>query len=91
MALQCTSVATGAAAVALVTPTVDTDGVTGRDVWVRNVGSADIFIGPAGVTTGAGFPVAINTTHGPMRLLPGETLFGISAAAQTMKVLQAGA
>lgn len=50
-----------------------------------------LFVGPAGVTTATGFPVAANTLF-TVDLQPGEQLFGIIAgvAAVTVKVFRAG-
>lgn len=50
-----------------------------------------LFVGPAGVTTDTGFPVAANTLF-TVDLAPGEQLYGIiaGAAAQTVKVFRSG-
>lgn len=50
-----------------------------------------LFVGPAGVTTGTGFPVAANTLF-TVDLAPGERLFGIIAGvtAVDVKAFRAG-
>lgn len=50
-----------------------------------------LFVGPAGVTTGTGWPVAANTVF-TVDLAPGEELFGViaGATAVNVKVFRAG-
>jgi hypothetical protein len=50
-----------------------------------------LFVGPSGVTTGGGFPVAANTLF-TVDLQPGERLFGIIAGltALDVRVIRSG-
>ncbi len=58
----------------------NTDDASGVDVYLRNAGSQDVFVGGSGVTTAAGFAIPQSTTVGPIRVEKGESLHGIVAA-----------
>lgn len=64
---------------------------TGPSRLVVKAPAETLFVGPAGVTAGTGYPVAANAELA-LDLAPGEQLFGIIAGgvAQTVKVLRAG-
>lgn len=64
----------------LLNATADKDAVYGKHITVCNRGAADIFIGPATVTTGTGFKLAANDMR-DFQLGDAEDLYGIVAAA----------
>lgn len=72
-------------AAVIVTAAAPSDGAAGEEVWIRNVSAstAEAFIGPAGVTTATGFPIAIGQTIGPIRLAAGESIHGVAAVVST--------
>lgn len=60
-------------------------------VVVRNNGSAAVDLGPATVTSGAGFSLPNGTQIGPIDIPGGDSLYGIVAAAtQDVHVLEFG-
>lgn len=52
----------------------------GLQVTLKNKGAAVVFIGPAGVTTGNGYELAVGEVL-PRDLGPGEELYGVVATA----------
>jgi len=74
----------------LLNTTPEKDAVYGKTAFIRNAGTADIFIGPAGVTTATGFK--LSNTDAPLRVeLGSDDIYGIVATAtQVAHVLLTG-
>lgn len=71
----------------------DTDTVAGQTVFITVPAAGQtVFVGPSGVTTATGYPVATGTSFPwPLELGGGEALFGIVAATtQAVSVLRTG-
>ena len=58
---------------------VPSDSVSGQSILVKNKGSADVDLGPSGVTAGAGFALSAGESVS-VDLSPGESLYGIAAS-----------
>lgn len=61
---------------------LNTPGTSGQRLRIENTGAAAIDLGDAGVVTGEGFELGIDTSV-DVDLDPGDQLFAISAATQT--------
>lgn len=63
-----------------------------RKFLLKNItGTATVFVGPSGVTTGTGFAWAVSDGPLEVELEPGESLYGIVAStSQTVHVLRQG-
>lgn len=65
-------------------------GPSGAKVMVKNVGSADVFLGDASVTTNDGYKLAVGDVL-PVDLSEGEGLYGIvSSGSETVHKLVTG-
>jgi hypothetical protein len=84
--VKTTAVSTTAVAITL----ADTDITSKGYVMFRNTGTNTVYVGPTGVTATTGFPVAANTTVGPLELKNNESLLAICAATEsaTVKTIQ---
>lgn len=63
----------------------------GQSLLVSNVGAATVYLGPAGVTTATGLPLAAGASVSINSLVGGEVLYGIVAASTNeVRVLRQG-
>lgn len=94
MAVSTAQVASGAAAVKITAAVVGENDGESILVSAPAANTAAVFIGPAGVTTATGYPLAAGATFPsngvPLPLGAGEDLYVISAAAQTVNVFRQG-
>lgn len=65
------------------------DNYAGSTVLVYNNGTATVCVGPSGVSTSTGFRLAAGASVS-LDLNPGESLYGIGAAAWSADVLASG-
>jgi hypothetical protein len=70
--------------------TVDTDGIHGQRLVVRNTGTTDVFLGGSTVTTGNGLTLPAGGVQ-EMPLSPGELVFAIASVTGSVRVLRVGA
>lgn len=86
MSINASSVTVTTSATALASADSDQD-----EVLLTNDGAADIFVGPSGVTTSTGFPVAAGAVLA-ITVPAGETVYGIVASGtEDMRVLAVSA
>lgn len=85
MSTAVVTLAVPVAATALVTPAAPADGAAGEQCWIKNIAAstAEAFIGPSGVTTATGFPIAIGETIGPISLAANEPIYAVAAVVST--------
>ena len=88
MAVKVKSTAVSTTAVAITS--ADTDITSKGFVTLRNFGEATCYVGPAGVTTATGFPLAVNATLANIELKNNEVLYAICPTGEstTVKALQ---
>jgi hypothetical protein len=77
VALSSAQIAVGTTATELTIPEADRQ--EGAAITITNMGAATVFLGPAGVTTATGFPLAAAATT-PLVLGSGERVYGVVAA-----------
>lgn len=88
MAVQPDQVAVGTTATELTTAPTDT--VAGQSLAIRNKGTASVYLGGAGVTTGNGFELAAGESLS-VDLAEGERLYAIAASGTVpVHVLRTG-
>ena len=74
MSINASSVTVTTSATALASADSDQD-----EVAITNTGATDVYVGPSGVTTASGFPVAAGGSLS-VTLPAGETIYGIVAS-----------
>lgn len=63
----------------------------GQSLLVSNVGAATVYLGPAGVTTSSGVPLAAGASVSINDLAAGERIYGIVASSTNeVRVLRQG-
>jgi hypothetical protein len=68
----------------------ETDSTFGSSVLIKNVGATDVHVGNSDVTTATGLVVEVGESL-TVPLTAPEQLYGVTASAGTVHVLQTGA